>query len=127
MYLAGACEHLEKLVIFSDDPKLNLFNEQGLEPLLQCKKLHTLTIDGLEYSKFEVISALMERVSRYNFTCLDSTLSRKVVYVNDVRVKGFCRNVEGIPKLFPHAEEHNKKYPNGFVDQPPRKQILIYP
>jgi hypothetical protein len=98
---AGTCKHLEKFVLISEDPKLNSFLERDMEPLLQCEKLHTIDVDGLEVMKFETISRLMNKVWRFNFTCLDLIHSRKIVYVH--ALKSFYSNTDRVAfKLFPH-------------------------
>jgi hypothetical protein len=98
---AGTCKHLEKLIMISKDPKLNLFLEQDTEPLLQCEKLHTIDLDGLEVMKFETISLLMNKVWRFNFTTLDWPSCRKIIYVHDINA--FYANDGRLGyKIFPH-------------------------
>lgn len=89
-----------------------MFHEKALEPLLHCEKLHTLEIDGLEVLNFETITLLMNKVWRYNFTCIDASTDRKIVYADDAHVRGFCKNTEFMTKLFPQPTETNNEPDN---------------
>jgi hypothetical protein len=116
-HIADNCPLIESIEISSTNPKkFDLYKEADLEPLLACPNLHTIKIDGLQHQDYKIISKLLKKVWRFEYTYDQGSDEDNILYHPEKNAIYYIKYNNGftISQVFPEPKESESNDVRGY-------------